>query len=100
MANTNTNGQTATPTENAPDSGLALGPRRVSKVLPPGYSWLSVPIRTETLDHMHIQARRSGLSFRGYAERWCQEAFPFTGAAAVQGNPPETTPPSTNGGRP
>ena len=100
MAKTDMAGQEAVPTENAPIAGLALGSRRVSKVLPPGYSWLSVPIQTQTLDYLHIQARLSRLSFRDYIERWCQEAFPFTGAASVQGNPPESAPPSTNGGRP
>jgi hypothetical protein len=100
MTKTNLAGQTTAPSENAPDMTLVLSPRRMSKVLPPGYSWLSAPIRTETLDHLHIQARLSRLSFRDYIERWCQEAFAFTGAASVQGNLPESVPPSTNGGRP
>jgi hypothetical protein len=99
MNKTDLAGQAAMPTEKAPDTGLPSGHRRISKVLPPGYSWLSVPIRTETLDHLHIQARLSRLAFRDYIERWCQEAFPFDGPA-TQGNVPESAPSLTNGNRP
>jgi hypothetical protein len=97
MAKTDMAGQAAVPTEKAPDTGLALGPRRISKVLPPGYSWLSVPIQTQTLDNLHIQARLSGLGFRQYVERWCQEAFPFNPPAS---NAPESAPSLTNGTKP
>jgi hypothetical protein len=45
--------------------------RRRSTVLPPGYSWLSVPIPTEALDSLHIAARRSGMPFQEYMRRFC-----------------------------
>jgi hypothetical protein len=53
--------------------------RKRSTVLPPGYSWLSVPVPTEALDHLHIQARRSGgLSFQEFMAKFCMEAFPYS----------------------
>jgi len=82
------------PIENVPDKPVALGPRRVSKVLPPGYSYLTVPIRTETLANLHLLARISTppLSFPEFMERWCQEAFPYNGPTSTQGKAPESSP--------
>jgi hypothetical protein len=97
MDTTDNAGQAAVPTEKAPDMALALGHRRVSTVFPPGYSWLSVPIRTETLDHLHIQARLSRLSFREFMERSCQDAFPYNVTTPTQGGAPESAPPATQG---
>ncbi len=96
MDTTDKAAQTVMPLEKAPDAELALGHRRVSKVLPAGYSWLSVPIRTEALDHLHIQARLSRLSFRDFMERCCQEAFPYSPTEAAQGKAPESAPPATH----
>ena len=57
------------------EASKALGQgRKRSLVLPPGYSWLSVPIPTEALDHLHIQARISGRTWRQYMSRFCMEA--------------------------
>ena len=51
--------------------------RRRSTVLPEGYSWLSVPLPTAALDHLHIQARRSAMPFRQYVQIWAMDAFPY-----------------------
>jgi len=51
--------------------------RRRSTVLPEGYSWLSVPLPTEALNHLHIQARRSAMPFRQYVQTWALDAFPY-----------------------
>ena len=66
--------------------------RKRSSVLPSGFSWLSLPIPTEALDHLHIQARRSGMAFQEYMARFCLEAFPYTRedtdpATALEGAP-------------
>jgi hypothetical protein len=74
--------------------------RRQSTVLPSGYSWLSVPVPTEALDHLHIQARRSGgMSFQEYMARFCLEAFPYgrkdSGTATAPESAPESAPEPT-----
>ena len=59
--------------------------RRKSRVLPEGFSWLSVPIPTEALDHLHIQARRSGMSWQEYMRRFCLEAPYYEREAVLPG---------------
>jgi len=83
----------------------AVGQRRKrSKVLPPGYSWLSVPIPTETADHLHIQARSSGMPFQEYMARFCLEAFPYSredsGTATIPETATEAPPLTKAAGRP
>ncbi len=57
--------------------------RRRSTVLPEGYSWLSVPLPTAALDHLHIQARRSAMPFRQYVQIWAMDAFPYNPEAGL-----------------
>ena len=66
-----------TSVEKTPPSALASGRKRVSKVLPPGYSWLSVPLPTQTLNNLNINARMSNLSLREYMERFCAESIDY-----------------------
>jgi hypothetical protein len=65
------------PVEKVPYNALVNRHKRVSKVLPPGYSWLSVPLPTDTLNNLKIQALLSKMSLREYLERFCKEAFPY-----------------------
>jgi len=66
--------------------------RKRSTVLPAGYSWLSVPVPTEALDHLHIQARRSGMPFQEYMARFCLEAFPYSREGSGPTSTPESAP--------
>lgn len=66
-----------TPKDKAPSRVLVSGRRRVSKVLPAGYSWLSVPLPTRTLNNLNHMARVSNLSLRSYMERFCEEAVDY-----------------------
>ena len=61
--------------------------RRRSTVLPEGYSWLSVPVPTAALDHLHIQARRSAMPFRQYVQTWALDAFPYNREASPAAAP-------------
>ena len=70
--------------------------RRRSSVLPSGYSWLSVPVPTEALDHLHIQARRSGMPFQEYMARFCLEAFPYSREGSGTATAPEPAPAPTH----
>jgi len=78
----------ALPAVDAPGQTPVTRQRRVSKVLPPGYSWLSVPIRTSTLNNLNIQARRSNMSLREYMDRFCQEAIPYDGSTCPDDGAP------------
>ena len=66
--------------------------RRKSKVLPPGYSWLSVPIPTEGLDNLHITARQSGMTFEEYMGKFCFEALPYSRNPNSENHRPEHAP--------
>jgi len=71
--------------------------RKRSTVLPAGYSWLSVPIPTEALDHLHIQARRSGgMSFQEYMARVCLEAVFYSREDSGAATTPEPAPAPAN----
>ena len=67
----------STEAEGRPDPRPVGQRRRKSKVLPPGYSWLSVPIPTKGLDNLHVHARQSGMTFEEYMGRFCFESFPY-----------------------
>ena len=45
-----------------------------SKVLPPGFGWLSVPIPKKARKHARIQALRSDMPWQEYIARLCMEA--------------------------
>ncbi len=85
---------TTSPKEVSPGA-LASGRKRVSRVLPPGYSWLSVPLPTQTLNNLNIMARMSNLSLRSYMERFCAEAVDYPPTMSSPGGTPEHAPAAT-----
>jgi hypothetical protein len=87
----------ALPAVDVPGQTPVTRQRRVSKVLPPGYSWLSVPIRTNTLNNLNIQARRSNMSLREYMDRFCREAVPYDGSTCPDDRAPESGQASAKG---
>ncbi len=92
MQNNNPKKQAAVSDEQMPSVALGPGRRRVSKVLPPGYSWLSVPLPTKTLNNLNIMARMSNLSLRKYMERFCEEAVDYSPSLPSPGVTPEQAP--------
>jgi len=75
-----------------PTSGQ--GQRKAKR--PPGYRWLSVLLPQQTFNNLHIQARRSDMSFQQYMQRFCEEAFPFDSEPQPQGRAPEVRPEMSN----
>lgn len=71
---------------------IAQGRKR-STVLPSGYSWLSVPVPTDALNNLHVQARRCNMAFREYVRHWAMDAFPYNeGAGPATAPEPASAP--------
>jgi hypothetical protein len=89
MKGNNKDSKVEIPVEKVPCNALVNRHKRVSKVLPPGYSWLSVPLPTDTLNNLKIQALLSKMSLREYLEHFCQEAFPCNASTESKAEVPE-----------